>query len=305
MSRPRPSAAPDADAVRLAIIGDLHDFWNDADLVHLNGSDYDGVIFVGDLGRGAETSRRISQSIARLALPTLVMPGNADAPHGAALAVEFSLRRGLDRLYGEDSGPALPLPAGDFGGVRLCGYSLHRPRLPACDFTIVAGRPYSMGGPELSFGPELHGGFGIGSLEDSAKRLCELVDRSETEALVFLSHNGPVGLGEAPADPWSADFLPEPADWGDPDLSVAVDHARSQGRRVLAVVAGHMHLALQDGGGERRWQQRDGDVLYVNPARVPRITRRDDRDWHHHVVLTLRTDGASAEEVFVPRETGV
>lgn len=285
-------------AVRLAIVGDLHDSWTDFDTVFLSQSDYDGIVFVGDLGRGEATSRRISQEIARLERPTLVMPGNADVPYGARLRAEFSLRRGFDRLFADASDADLARHEQDFVGVRLCGYSLHRPRLPGLDFTLVAGRPFSMGGPELTFGVELHGSFGVGSLEDSTKCLKELVDRAETEALVFVAHNGPTGLGERPTDPWGCDFLPEPADWGDPDLAEAIAHAQQQGRRVLAVVAGHMHLQLA-GGEERSWKRREGDVLFVNPARVPRIETRADGQWHHHVVLSLGPDGADAEEIYV------
>ncbi len=283
--------------MRIAVIGDLHDQWNELDVAHLNRSDYDLILFVGDLGRGDTTSRRISLGISQLERPTLVMPGNADAPHGARLAAEFSLQRGLGRLFGPADAPNPR--SGDVGGVRLCGYSLHRPRHPARDFTLVAGRPYSMGGPELSFGPELHGSFGIGSLEDSTKRLCELVDRVETRSVVFLSHNGPCGLGEAPTDPWGCDFLPEPADWGDPDLAEAVAHARARGLVVLAVVAGHMHLEVRGHEGERTWQRRVDETLFVNPARVPRITSREGRELHHHVALAIGPEGASAEEVFV------
>lgn len=286
-------------SARLAVIGDLHDHWADFDAEYLNASDYAGVLFVGDLGRGAETSRRISRSITRLELPTLVMPGNADAPHAANLDAEFSVRRGMDRLFEGDAAAREREGRRHFEGVHLCGYSLHRPALPGLDFSIVAGRPYSLGGPELSFAEELHERFGIGSLEDSTKRLVDLVDRAGTEALVFLSHNGPLGLGGDPTDPWGCDFRPEAGDWGDPDLAVAVEHARRAGRRVLAVVAGHMHLRVRGRSEERTWLRREGEVLYVNPARVPRIGRREGRPTFHHVALTLGAGGAEAEEVFV------
>jgi uncharacterized protein (TIGR04168 family) len=156
-----------------------------------------------------------------------------------------------------------------------------------------------MGGPDLTFASELRDRFGIESLEDSAERLIELVDRAETESLVFLAHNGPHGVGDHPADPWGCDFRPERADWGDPDLARAIEHALRRGHRVLAVVAGHMHLKVGGRDEERTWRKRLGDVLYVNPARVPRIRSRPEGQLHHYVVLTLRDEGAEAEEVFV------
>jgi uncharacterized protein (TIGR04168 family) len=284
--------------VRIAVIGDLHDHWTDDDVAQLNASDYHGVLFVGDLGRGTQTSQRISRSMSRLEKPTLVMPGNADAPHAARLQAEFSMRRGLSQLFADASDTTLARRAQLVEGVRLCGYSLHRPRWPGLDFTVVCGRPYSMGGPELAFAPELHGIYGIDSMEDSAKRLVGLVDRAETEALVFVGHNGPAGLGDRPTDPWGCDFLPGRADWGDPDLGEAVAHARAQGQRVLAVVAGHMHLSVKSVNAERTWIREDDGVLFVNPARVPRIVSRGGRESHHHVALTLSESGARAEEVY-------
>ncbi len=292
-----PETPPEAagPTLRLAVIGDLHDAWNDFDVRSLNGAGYDAIVFVGDLGRGDETSRRISRSIARLGPPTLVLPGNADAPHAARLRAELSLRRGLDRLFGETAEAA---PGERLCGVQLAGYSLHRPPQEEPALTLVAGRPFSLGGPELSFAAELEASFGVKTLADSTERLVALVEQVETEALVFVSHNGPAGLGDRPDDLWGCDFRPETLDWGDPDLAVAIEHARRRGRRVLAVVAGHMHHRLQAGQGERRWLHREDGTLYVNPARVPRIERREGGQTHHHVSLRVGAGGASAEPVF-------
>jgi len=292
---------PEANAARIAIIGDLHDHWTELDAEVLNGAGYDLVLFVGDLGRGRTTMRRIAASIAKLQVPALVMPGNADVPHAPELAAELSLRRGLDQLL-DTTAPdseASSSGADELRGVRLCGYSLHRLKLPGVELSLIAGRPYSMGGPELSFGPALHSGFGVDSMEGSTRRLTELVDRAETESVLFLSHNGPRGLGAEPTDSWGCDFKPDGGDWGDPDLEAAIDHARRRGRRVRAVVAGHMHLSLRDRSEERRWRQTVDDTLFVNPARVPRILYRDGVPHHHHVVLRLDAKGASAEEVYV------
>ena len=68
---------------------------------------------------------------------------------------------------------------------------------------------------------------------------------------------------------------------------------------MLAVVAGHMHLGLRDHAEERTWSRRVDDVLYVNPARVPRIGRRAKGQWFHHVALTLHPTHAKAKEILV------
>ena len=117
-------------------------------------------------------------------------------------------------------------------------------------------------------------------------------------ASLFLAHNGPSGLGSGRADIWGCDFKKDEGDFGDEDLRLAVDHAQSSGKRVLAVLAGHMHHAIK-GGGERRWQiERDG-VLYVNAARVPRIFEHEGRHVRHHIAITLSEQGARAEPVLV------
>ena len=197
-------------SLRIGVVGDLHDHWTDHDAETLNAAGYDLVLFVGDLGRGKSTMRRIVASIAQLRIPTLVMPGNADAPHAPELAAELSLRRGLGQLMeAPETGAQAPRSSvDDLRGVRLCGYSLHRVSARGVDLSLIAGRPYSMGGPELSFGPALHSSFGVDSMESSTRRLTDLVDRVETRTVIFVSHNGPRGLGAEPTDPWGCDFKP-------------------------------------------------------------------------------------------------
>ena len=66
-------------------------------------------------------------------------------------------------------------------------------------------------------------------------------------------------------------------------------------KRVLAVVAGHMHHRLK-GGGERKWLVESDGVLYVNAARVPRIEKSGQR---YHVCLETDGERARAELVAV------
>ena len=95
---------------------------------------------------------------------------------------------------------------------------------------------------------------------------------------------------------WGCDFKTGAGDWGDPDLAEAVDYARAKGHRVLAVVAGHMHLRTK-GGGERPWKQTLDSVDYVNVARVPRIFSTTDGAARHHVCLTVTESGTDFEEL--------
>ncbi|HSG55283.1 MAG TPA: hypothetical protein VLA45_07490, partial [Paracoccaceae bacterium] len=164
---------------------------------------------------------------------------------------------------------------------------------------IIAARPHSMGGPELSFPDYMQATYGIADIEASTRRLIQLVDDSESDDLVFLGHNGPTGLGEAADAIWGCDFKPGGGDWGDPDLAQAIAHARGAGKRVLAVIGGHMHLQTKH-GVQRPWQlERDG-TLYLNAARVPRIFSGEDNVYRHHVAVTISSEGVSAEEVLLP-----
>ena len=162
---------------------------------------------------------------------------------------------------------------------------------------MLAGRPHSCGGPRLAFARYLRDAFGVASMEQSAARLCALVDQAPRDRpLLILSHNGPAGLGDRRSDPCGRDFHPDEGDWGDPDLAIAIAHAKAQGHRLLAVVSGHMHHALR-GGGTRTWHVERGSVLYVNAARVPRIFEDSGRHRRHHVALTVEGDAARAEPV--------
>jgi uncharacterized protein (TIGR04168 family) len=281
----------------VAVIGDLHSAWEVEDIGYFQRADYPLVLVTGDLGHaGSNDARRIARSFAQLAPKVLVMPGNNDAADYPHIRAEITYRRAradllLDAVADGDSiSPSR-------GGAQLCGYSLHPLALNRFELTVVAGRPFSMGGPELAFPEALARLHDVHSLRDSTERLCALVDDAISDHLVFLAHNGPAGLGAAPEDLWGRDFHPDAGDWGDLDLSAAIDHARQRGRNVLAVVAGHMHWAVV--GQEsvtRRWQlQRDG-ILYVNAARVPRVFTYQGRTVRHHVHLQLGPNGATAEE---------
>src|SRR5215471_9977471 len=158
-----------------------------------------------------------------------------------------------------------------------------------------------MGGDRLSFAEELERNFGVATLEASARRLCGLVDAAESEALVFFAHNGPLGLGASRDALWGRDFDPAEGDWGDRDLREAIDYAIARGRRVLAVLAGHMHWSLR-GGGQRRWQARVGDVLYVNAAQVPRVFESNAGWVRQHMALSFDDEGAHVREVLMESE---
>jgi len=282
---------------KVALIGDLHSSWDAADAKYFNTSDYELLLFTGDLGSGRQRNGvEIARSLSRLTRPTLVMLGNNDADEHARISAELSYQQGRARLL-----HGTPSWRPGLASVRPCGLDAHRFQLGGLDLTVICGRPFAMGNSELSSPAALQASYGIHSAAESSARLKLLVDRAETEHLLFLAHNGPRGLGADAGALWGRDFHPEAGDWGDLDLAEAIEHARVTSRRVLAVVAGHMHWQLR-AGGERRWQlERDG-TLYVNAARVPRIVEPEGRKAHHHIALQLSKSGAHARDVALERK---
>jgi uncharacterized protein (TIGR04168 family) len=281
--------------VRIGLIGDLHGAFDPVDAEDLDACEYERLVFVGDLGPGTlEADRKVARAMARLRTPTMVMPGNNDAAHAPTLRAELGHQRGMASLL-RKSGATHRSPLVEASAdVTWCGYGAHAVRVGE-GVTIVSGRPYSMGGGELSYADALLEQYGVRSLDESRDRLVSLVDSVRTRSVVFLAHNGPTGLGSERDALWGRDFAPGGGDHGDPDLRAALDHAIARGLRVLGVIAGHMHHHLR-GGGTRRWLERRGDVVFINPACVPRIVSRDGGVHRHHVVLRLSDARLDAEE---------
>jgi len=282
-------------AGQIAVIGDLHAAWDDWDVAYFNQCAYAALVFTGDLGASTrQDGARIAKLISRLEAPVLVMPGNNDARHYNAIAAELAYRQGAKSLLrGLDKVAQAPL-------AQLCGFSSHHLALGPEGVTVIAGRPFSMGGPTLTFAEELKREFGVSSLEESAARIAELAAAAPTRDLILLSHNGPTGLGDRADSLWGRDFAEPSADWGDRDLAQAFEQMqRSDTHRVLAVIAGHMHSPTR-AGAPRTWQAHLGGVLHVNPARVPRIfEHQGGREARHHVALSWSGSELIATEQLV------
>jgi uncharacterized protein (TIGR04168 family) len=301
----RPNNPLSGAQMQLAIIGDIHGAWTDADTAHFNADDaLTGLLFVGDLPartRHAE-AEAIARKLSALRRPAWLIPGNHDATSFPRMVLEILGMPTGGVLAQADRVAAL---ARALSPVHLVGYSAHDLHDPQTDshVTMIAARPHAMGGG-LSFAPYLRHAFQINTLADSAARLRALIDAATHPRLIFLAHNGPTGLGAHPCDPWGCDFKPGGGDWGDPDLRDAITYARSLGRHVLAVIAGHMHHRTRQ-GHTRPWLTTDADplydTLYINAARCPRIFKRADASTaHHHIRLSIPARGpCSAREVLL------
>lgn len=286
------------DPARIAVIGDLHGHWDDWDARYFAASDYALLVFTGDLGSGGrDDGVRIARSIARANKPALVMPGNNDVHSAPQIAAELGHQSGLRALL-RIGAQAERASEQSEESMQLCGYSAHALPVAGREITLLAARPYARGGGELSFPEALARSHDVHTMEQSAVRLCALVEGARTRDLIILAHNGPTGLGTRATDLWGCDFEPAQGDWGDPDLTEMIAHARACDKRVLAVIAGHMHSPTR--AGERRIAQCvRNETLYLNPAIVPRIAG-DARGVHrHHVRLEIDREGLCARDVVV------
>ncbi len=284
--------------LRIAVIGDVHLAWTDADVAYFDGSDYDAILFVGDLpdlnhGRAYEVAARI----ATLRKPVYLIPGNHDAVTLRQLLAELSGQRILCELTARGHGARADKLRSSLHGATLCGYSHHH---LTDDIGLIAARPHAMGAT-FTFAPYLERIHGVHSMEESAERLCALVEASPCSRLIFLAHNGPTSLGDAKTDIWGCDFRRSGGDWGDPDLRRAIDFARGTGRQVLAVVAGHMHRLTKQ-KKNRTWHVVEDGTHYVNAAQVPRIFKHQDAWVRHHVSLTIDSSGCEVEDRLVPTQ---
>lgn len=278
----------------IAIVGDVHLHFDEVDVTYFNQSDYDLILFVGDLSNyRPRTGLPIARRIAQIEKPVVFIPGNHDATNILQLAAEIWQKSLLAQLGAIGQKWRVRALEKALGTAVPTGYSTH----PFPQFDLVAARPFSMGGPSLSFQPYMQRRYNINNLDESAERLRQCVDQTHSNRLIFLAHNGPTGLSQAPADIWGCDFKPAGGDFGDPDLEQAVAYAKKQGKQVLAVIAGHLHHRTK-GGKQRQWLVEQDGTTYVNAARVPRIFEQDGQVLRHHVRLVVEETAVTVEEIF-------
>lgn len=280
--------------MKLAVIGDIHGFWDARDTAYFNASDYRGLLFVGDIPRWTR-GQAVVRELARLTKPAWLIPGNHDAVTLPQLLAELKGWPLLPTLTAIGMGGRARRLARRLRPVRMVGY--HVETLGA-DLGLLSARPHAMGPDKFYFRAYLRRRFGIADYDDSARLLKQLVDSAPRDLLV-LAHNGPRGLGGEVDAPWGCDFAPKPeyGDFGDPDLRAAIDYARAGGRRVVALVAGHMHHRGKHSGQLRRSWAWDGDTLCINAAAVARIRAGGSR--RHHVALDIDNGSVRAETMIV------
>lgn len=271
----------DPTTFRILFVGDVHGQWSDADGAFLENGDQDLVLFVGDLG---DEDVDVVRQIAALDCELGVMLGNHDAWESFSQRRPTAALREILELLGEDH----------------LAYTVRE--LPEAGLTLLGARPFSWGGRDLR-SPEIYTElYDVETQEDSAHRLVELAAHARHGDILVLAHNGPRGLGSGSTDIYGKDFGKPGGDWGDRDLQWALREIRETGRRVRAVVAGHMHHRVFAPRGALRTRfVRHGATDHLNAAVVPRVRKAEDGTLVRHFLRTDWKDGelVSVDEIWI------
>ena len=249
------------DRLLIAVIGDVHDRWEAQDNLALEYLGVDLALFVGDFGN---ESVEIVRTIADLKLPKAVIMGNHDAwytasPWGRKKApydrnVEDRVQQQLDLL-----------------GTNHVGYG--KLDFPQFNLSVVGGRPFSWGGSDWKNSDFYRDRYNVSSFTESTAKILSAVESTPYDNLIFMGHNGPLGLGDKPEDTCGKDWGEIGGDHGDPDFAEAIAKAISHGKTIPLVTFGHMHHSLRHRKDRLRTivNTNTEGTVYLNAAAVPRI----------------------------------
>ncbi|MDB9526083.1 TIGR04168 family protein [Oscillatoria sp. CS-180] len=267
--------------LQIAVIGDVHDQWDEEDKAALQALGVDLVLFVGDFGNEAVG---VVRSIAELSLPKAAIFGNHDAWYSAT-------SWGRKKCpYNREIEDRVQLQI-DLLGEAHVGYG--KLDFPELRLTVVGGRPFSWGGHKWKHKSFYRDRYGIYNFEDSTARIKQAVDEATFNTVIFIGHCGPAGLGALPESPCGRDWKPTGGDFGDPDLAAAIAYAREMGKTVPLVTFGHMHHSLR----HRKDIQRQrlsidaAETVYLNAACVPRIVQTEMTCQRNFSLVTLNQAG--------------
>ncbi|MEE3715988.1 TIGR04168 family protein [Tumidithrix elongata RA019] len=269
--------------ITIAVIGDVHDQWQEEDHQALKHLGVDLVLFVGDFGN---ESVEIVRAIAKIDIPKAVILGNHDAWYSASdwgkskspydHKTEDRVQQQLDLL-----------------GETHVGYGYLD--FPDLNLSVVGARPFSWGGEEWKNGDFLRDRYGIHGFAESTQRIIENAKQTAYSTVLLLSHNGPTGLGDRDYNPCGKDWLPVGGDHGDPDFAEAIAAIYQVPKAVPFATFGHMHHKLRNNTRLREAiAVNDRGTVFLNAASVPRIVQKLDGN-HRNFSLVQLTDGKVAQ----------
>ncbi|MGK7891187.1 MAG: TIGR04168 family protein [Leptolyngbyaceae cyanobacterium] len=248
--------------ITIAIIGDVHDLWEECEEAILKQLGVDLVLFVGDFGN--EAVGLVGQ-IAQMDLPKAAAMGNHDAWYTATPWGRTQCP--YDRKQEDWVQKQL-----DLLGSAHVGYGYLD--FPAFNLTVVGSRPFSWGGSEWKYKKFYRDRFQVRNFRESTERMMQAVNAAAHSTIIFLGHCGPYGLGDRPEDICGKDWGRSltGGDYGDPDFADAIAQTQLMGKTVPLVAFGHMHHGLRHRQDRERVKAvHDGSTLYLNAASVPRI----------------------------------
>ncbi|HEY9649610.1 MAG TPA: TIGR04168 family protein [Coleofasciculaceae cyanobacterium] len=269
--------------IKIAVIGDVHDQWEDEDAIALTRLGVDLALFVGDFGN---ESVDVVRRIASLDIPKAVILGNHDAWYSAS---EWGKKRcPYDRTQEDRVQQQL-----DVLGEAHVGYG--KLDFPEFQLSVVGSRPFSWGGEVWKNEQFYQERYGINNFEESSDRIVASASSTPYETILFMGHNGPLGLGDQPEDPCGRDWQPLGGDHGDPDFAEAIAQTQALGKTIPLVTFGHMHHSLRHTKERLRSaiSTNSAGTVYLNSANVPRIIQTDSDRLRNFSLVSLEADRVS------------
>ncbi|MBP5972177.1 TIGR04168 family protein [Brasilonema sp. CT11] len=270
--------------LKIAVVGDVHDQWEEEDGIALKHLGIDLALFVGDFGN---ESVEVVRAIACLDIPKAAVMGNHDAWY---TATEWGRKKcPYDRTKEDWVQQQL-----DLLGESQIGYD--KLDFPDLNLTVVGGRPFSWGGSEWKYSDFYQQWYSVTSFEESTTRIVSAVKSAAYQTIIFIGHNGPTGLGDRPEDPCGKDWHPIGGDFGDPDLAEAISQTITAGKTIPLVTFGHMHHSLRHTKKEPRkriFRSPEG-IVYLNAASVPRIVEHGSHKQRNFSIVLLE-DGVVSQ----------
>jgi uncharacterized protein (TIGR04168 family) len=277
------SQKTNSKTLKIAVVGDVHDQWEEEDGIALKHLGVDLVLFVGDFGN---ESVEIVRAIASLDIPKAAVLGNHDAWY---TATDWGRKKcPYDRTKEDWVQQQL-----DLLNEAHVGYG--HLDFPEMDLSVVGGRPFSWGGPDWKYADFYEKRYGIRGFEESTARIFAEADNAATQRIIFLGHNGPTGLGDQPEDPCGRDWKPLGGDFGDPDFAEAISQTRYTGKMVPLVTFGHMHHSLRHTKKVLRKHivRNPEGTIYLNAASVPRIVNKGSEKLRNFSIALLEDETIS------------
>jgi uncharacterized protein (TIGR04168 family) len=262
--------------VKIAVVGDVHDQWEEEDGIALKHLDIDLVLFVGDFGN---ESVDVVKAIARIDIPKAAVMGNHDAWYSAT---DWGRKKcPYDRTKEDWVQQQL-----DLLGETHVGYG--KLDFPDLNLSVVGSRPFTWGGPQWKYNDFYEQRYAVTSFKESSDRIVAAANSAAYETIIFIGHNGPVGLGDRPEDPCGKDWEPKGGDFGDPDFTEAIARTRAAGKSIPLVTFGHMHHSLRYTKKMlRKSLVAKENTIYLNAASVPRIVQNNSDKLRNFSIVTL------------------